>query len=88
MAADNVINTLTDIVGTAVEHDLHSDPTTFIQQIDLYRVHLETHSNQQFATVASFQQFLSSQNLLDNAAANATSLDGELVIAPKAMTRL
>ena len=83
-----VSETLADIIGVAVEYDLHLDPTNFINYLDLYSRFLliQRDSNQDIAGEAeNFYQFISNQLLLDLTASAIEVELGEPTAAPVAL---
>jgi len=79
--------TLSDVVGVAVEYDLHLEPDRFIQYVDLYRVYIESYesiTNPSFENHETFQTFITTQSLLDQAASLTQSETGEHLTPPNA----
>jgi len=83
-----VPETLAEIVGVAIEHDLHLEPNRFINYVDLYRQYLlvKRESTQGDAyNPAGFYQFINSQTLLEIAASEIEIETGEPIAAPKTL---
>lgn len=85
---DQIIDLLTDIVGSAIEYDMHYEPNRFIFFIDLYRVYLrglQSSGEGKDSDPVTFQQFIFNQTLIDTAASTATFETGERLKAPTAL---
>lgn len=88
----SVPEALAEILGVAMEYDLHLEPNKFVNYVDLYRTYLSTCrdiTNRDITTgatpdTASFYQFICSQTLLDSATSAVEIETGELMIAPQA----
>ncbi len=79
--------TLSEIIGVAVEYNLHLKPDEFIRYLDLYSTYLnrtEVIEDKKVGYPANFYEFISSQKTLDLAASMATFDTGEVIIAPTA----
>lgn len=81
--------TLSDIIGVAVEYDLHLKPNEFIQYLDLYSTYISStesssKSVKQTSVVApvTFFKFISSRSLLELAASMTSIETGEQLMAP------
>lgn len=83
----SVPETLAEILGVAMEYDLHLEPNKFINYVDLYRSYLSTCrgiTTGESQAIAPFYQFICSQSLLDAATSAIEIETGELMIAPSA----
>jgi len=80
--------TLSEILGVAVEYDLHLKPNEFLQYLDLYSTYLslsEGATETSGKSPATFFEFISSQSLLELASSMTTFETGERLIAPVAL---
>ena len=87
--SSSVPETLSEIIGVAIEYDLHLEPNQFINYIDLYRMYLLTlrdGANSAVQNTVSFYQFICSQPLLDTAASATEFETGQPIVAPTALT--
>ena len=79
--------TLSEILGVAVEYNLHLNPDEFIRYLDFYSAYLsrtEDIEGKKVGDPANFYEFISSQNTLNLAASMATFETGEVIMAPTA----
>jgi arginyl-tRNA--protein-N-Asp/Glu arginylyltransferase len=84
----DVPEVLSEIIGVAIEYDLHLAPNQFITYLDLYSRYLLKWRDSENVTpinVASFYQFVSDQSLLDSAVLATESETGEQIVAPSAL---
>jgi hypothetical protein len=80
--------TLSEILGVAVEYDLHLKPNEFIQYLDLYSTYIslsESVTETAVESPATFFEFITSQSLLELASSMTTIETGERLIAPAAL---
>jgi len=84
----NVSETLSEIIGVAIEYDLHLEPNQFINYMDLYCRYLQTRCHNVKGIVqgkVNFYHFICNQSLLDTAASATENETGEAMVAPKAL---
>jgi len=85
---DFTVSTIGDIVGVAVEYELHLEPNRFINLIDLYRTYLDHRKVDDRNTQsepATFLQFVVNQSLLDKAALAVLFSTGDRINTPIAL---
>jgi len=90
-----IVESLTGIVSSAVEYDLHIEPIRLVNLMYFYCNYLESTFPRHVyvsdkiielrAVPATFSQFIFNQTLLDETAANLSNEEGEHVMAPKAI---
>lgn len=88
----SVSRVLTEIIGVAIEYELHLEPNKFMNLMDLYSCYLRTGCNSngvgniaEAETTVDFHQFISNQSLLNSAALLTEIETGEPLIAPTAL---
>jgi len=84
----DVPETLSEIIGVAIEYDLHLEPNRFINYMDLYCSYLLTRRASTAAVTgvtANFYQFICSQSLLNITVSATESETGETIVAPRAL---
>jgi len=77
--------TLAEIIGVAVEYNVHLDPNKFVQYLDLYCTYLahnESVADTAVGSPATFYEFISSASMLESVSSMTTFETGERLDAP------